>query len=95
MQDSTRSAARALSAVDDTGELLKLAESAVDRARLEAGGDALGVADRLKQHIHFLRKVAELLRHEIERDEEDRRALAPSSAPLPPVAAAIAHDKTA
>jgi hypothetical protein len=94
MQDSSRSAARALNAVDDTGELLKLAESAVERARREAGGDALGVADRLKQHIHFLRKVAELLRHEIERDEEDRIALAQSSPALAPAARAIV-DKTA
>jgi hypothetical protein len=88
MQDSSKATARALSAVDDTGELLKLAESAVERACLEADGDALGVAGRLKHQIHFLRKVAELLRHEIERVEAEREAL---PAPRP----AIIHDKTA
>jgi hypothetical protein len=85
MPQSSKSAARALGAVDDTGELLKLAESAVERARREAAGDALGVAERLKQHIQFLRDVAELLRYEIERVEREREALAP------PAPAAIEH----
>ncbi|HEX2198105.1 MAG TPA: hypothetical protein VHG88_05730 [Burkholderiales bacterium] len=79
MQDSSRSVARALGAVDDAAELLKLAESAVERARSEVGGDALGVADRLSDQIRFLRKVASLLRHEIERGERRRKALAPGA----------------
>lgn len=84
MPDSSQSAARALAAVTDSAELLKLAHGAVERARSEVYGDALGVADRLSQQIQFLRKVAELLRHEIERLERERKALAPA------VSAAIA-----
>ena len=79
MQDSSKSTARALSAVDDTAELLKLAESAVGRAGVEVHGDALGVAHRLSDQIRFLGKVAMLLRHEIERSERQRKALAPGT----------------
>ena len=84
MPDPSKSAARALAAVSDSTELLKLAHGAVERARTEVYGDALGVADRLSQQIQFLRRMAELLRHEIERLERERKALAPA------VSAAIA-----
>ena len=55
------------SQIDDTAELLRLAQGACDRARVELQGDALGVADRLSQQILFLRKVAEVLGHEARR----------------------------
>lgn len=79
MPDSTKSIARALGGVDDAAELLKLAHGAAERARAEVYGDALGVADRLAQQIQFMRKVCELLRHEIERLERERKALAPAA----------------
>jgi hypothetical protein len=79
MHDSSKSAARALGAADDTAELLKLARSAVERARTEVRGEALGVAERLSQQIRFLIKVSGLLRHEIERGERSRNALAPGT----------------
>ncbi|HEX6268380.1 MAG TPA: hypothetical protein VFZ81_15955 [Burkholderiales bacterium] len=79
MPDSSRSIARALGAADDAAELLKLAQGAAERAREEVRGDALGVAERLSDQIRFLRKVADLLRHEIERAEREREALLPAS----------------
>ena len=81
MPDSSKSIARALGAVDDAGELLKLAQGAVERARVEVQGEALGVAERLSQQIEFLRRVADLLRHEIERLERERQAL-PAAGPV-------------
>lgn len=74
MPESNPVTARALSAVDDTAELLALAERAVERARADCSGEALAVADRLRQQIQFLRKVAGLLRHEIKRPEGLPRA---------------------
>jgi hypothetical protein len=79
MQDSSKSIARALGAVDDAAELLKLARGAVERACGEVQGEALGVADRLSQQIRFLIKVSGLLRHEIERAERSRNALPPGA----------------
>lgn len=79
MQGSSRSIARALGAVDDAAELLKLAQGAVERARTEVHGEALGVAERLSQQIRFLIRVSGLLRHEIERVERSRKALAPGA----------------
>jgi hypothetical protein len=79
MQDSSKSIARALGAVDDAAELLKLAQGAVERARTEVHGEALGVAERLSQQIRFLVRVSGLLRHEIERLERSRKALAPAA----------------
>ena len=78
MPDSSRSIARALGAVDDAAELLRLAQGAAERARVETQGDALGVAERLSQQIQFLRKVNDLLRHEIERAERERGSLLPA-----------------
>jgi hypothetical protein len=79
MQDSSKSIARALGAVDYAAELLKLAQGAVERARNEVHGEALGVADRLSQQIRFLIKVSGLLHHEIQRVERQGRALAPGA----------------
>lgn len=87
MPDSSKSTARALGAVADADELLKLAHGAVERARTEVSGDALGVADRLSQQLKFLRKIAEVLRHEIERLERERDA-------LPPPNPAAIHDRS-
>jgi hypothetical protein len=87
MQDSSKSIARALGAVDDAAELLKLAQGAAERARAEVSGEALGVAERLSQQIRFLIKVSGLLRHEIERAELRRKA-------LPPGAPSAIGDKT-
>jgi hypothetical protein len=67
MPDSLKSTARSRGAVADTVDLLRLAQGACDRARLDLRGEALGVADRLSQQIQFLRKVAEVLGHEAER----------------------------
>ena len=74
MPESNPATTRALNAVDDTAELLALAERAVERARTDCSGEALAVAERLKQQIQFLHKVAGLLRHEIKRPESLPRA---------------------
>jgi hypothetical protein len=63
--------ARALEAVGDISELLRLTQGAVSRARREASGDAYAVAERISQHLDYLGEVAELLRHELERKPAD------------------------
>jgi hypothetical protein len=61
---------RALDATSDLTELLRLAHGAIHRAQREAHGEAYHVASRLSRHMHYMRKVTELLRHEIERFED-------------------------
>ncbi len=75
MSDASKSIERARGAVTDSAELLELAHRAVDRARVELRGDALGVAERLSQQLHFLRKVADVLGHEIERVASQENSL--------------------
>jgi hypothetical protein len=72
MPDSSQSVARALSAVADAAQLIDLAQGAVERACTEVHGEAQDVAVRLSQQLQFLRNVAEVLRHEIERVECER-----------------------
>jgi hypothetical protein len=67
MSEALKSIERARGAVTDSAQLLELAHRAVERARIELGGDARGVAERLSQQLHFLRKVADVLGHEIDR----------------------------
>lgn len=80
MPDSSKSTARALGAVADCRELLRLAQGAAERACAEVDGDAGGVANRLSRQLQFLMKITEVLRHEIERLERRRKALAPGCA---------------
>jgi hypothetical protein len=71
--------ARALDAASDLSELLRLAHGAIQRAQAESHGEAYDVACRLSRQMHYMRKVAELLRHEIERfDEPEIRVRAPA-----------------
>jgi hypothetical protein len=79
MPKAPESTVRALDATSDLIELLRLAHGAIQRAQAEANGEAYQVACRLSRHMHYMRKVAELLRHEIERFDEPEirvRALA-------------------
>ncbi len=75
MSEASKSIERARGAVTDSAELLELAHRAVERARMELRGDALGVAERLSQQLHFLRKVADVLGHEIERSDRQQGPL--------------------
>jgi Trm5-related predicted tRNA methylase len=75
MSDASKSIERARGAVTDSAQLLELAHRAVDRARIELRGEALGVAERLSQQLHFLRKVADVLGHEIERVDREESSL--------------------
>lgn len=68
---------RALEGASDLMGLLSLAQGAALRARAGCEGDAYAVAERLSRHIDYLRNVAELLRHEIERLEVDPLATLP------------------
>jgi len=80
MSKAPDSTARALDASSDLIELLRLAHGAIQRAQAESHGEAYQVACRLSRHMHYMRKVAELLQHEIERFDEPEirvRALAP------------------
>jgi len=56
-------------AVSELAELLRLAHSAANRVQAHADGEAAQVAGRISQHVQYLRKVVDLLRHEIERSE--------------------------
>lgn len=79
MSTNPDATARALDASSDLIELLRLAHGAIQRAQAESHGEAYQVACRLSRHMHYLREVAELLRHEIERFDEPEirvRALA-------------------
>lgn len=75
MPDSSNSIARALGAVTDAAQLMDLAHGAVERARADVRGDALEVADRLSRQLQFMREVAEVLRHEIERVAREEGSL--------------------
>lgn len=58
---------RALDAVAEAAYFLGQAHGAVRRAQVELHGDAASVAERLSLQLQYLRKVADVLRHEIER----------------------------
>ena len=66
-----------IDATSELAELLRLAHSAANRVQADTDGEALQVAARISQHLQYLRKVVDLLRHEIERIEDpDARRLA-------------------
>lgn len=66
-----------IDATSELAELLRLAHSAAQRVQAETDGEAFQVAARISQHLQYLRKVVDLLRHEIERIEDpDARRLA-------------------
>ncbi len=58
---------RAPEAVYELIDLLKLAHSAVNRARPELHGEASNLAARLSSQLGYLRGVSELLEHEATR----------------------------
>jgi hypothetical protein len=64
-----------IDATSELAELLRLAHSAAQSVQAQTDGEAFQVAARISQHLQYLRKVVELLRHEIERleDPEARR----------------------
>lgn len=65
---------RALEAVSDVKELLKLAHAAVSRVRREVNGEPYQVAERMSQFLQHLSQVSELLRHEVERQAREPNA---------------------
>jgi hypothetical protein len=56
----------------ELAELLRLAHHAANRLQADTDGEASQVAGRISQHVQYLRKVVDLLRHEIERMENPR-----------------------
>jgi hypothetical protein len=66
-----------IDATSELAELLRLAHSAAHRVQADTDGEAFQVAARISQHLQYLRKVVDLLRHDIERIEDpDARRLA-------------------
>lgn len=70
-----------IDATSELAELLRLAHSAANRVQADTDGEAFQVAARISQHLHYLCKVVDLLRHEIER-VEGSNAGRPASARL-------------
>ena len=60
------SGSRALSAVDDLVELLRLAHGAAERLEQEVHGPAFEHADLIARDLHRLRRSAEVLKNRIE-----------------------------
>jgi hypothetical protein len=58
---------RALDAAEDLVDILRLAHSAVQRIEKEIYGPALKEADEVSQSLHRARRLAEVLRAEVER----------------------------
>jgi hypothetical protein len=58
---------RAPQAVYELIDLLRLAQSAIDRAQIELQGDVADLASRLSRQVTYLRGVSELLEHEATR----------------------------
>ena len=63
----SESASRALSAVNDLVELLRLAQSSAERVEHEVHGPAYEVTDLIARDLHRLRRLAERLRTDTER----------------------------
>ncbi|HYD56319.1 MAG TPA: hypothetical protein VEB41_05385 [Burkholderiales bacterium] len=61
------SGSRALSAVNDLVELLRLAQSSAERVEHEVHGPAYEVTDLIARDLHRLRRLAERLRTDTER----------------------------
>jgi hypothetical protein len=66
-------------ATSELAELLRLAQSAANRVQADTDGEAFQVAARISQHVQYLRKVVDLLRHEIERIEDPQASLRASA----------------
>jgi hypothetical protein len=61
------SSSRALSAVNDLVELMRLAQSAADRVEHEVHGASYEEADLIARELHRLRRLAERLKADTER----------------------------
>jgi hypothetical protein len=61
------SSSRALSAVNDLLELMRLAQSAADRVEHEVHGASYEEADLIARELHRLRRLAERLKADTER----------------------------
>ena len=62
----SESSSRALGAVSDLVELLRLAQSAADRVEHEVHGPSYEEADLLARELHRLRRLAERLKADTE-----------------------------
>jgi hypothetical protein len=80
MHDPAESTARALAAVKDTMELLRMAHAALYRAKNELQGAPLDVASKLSSNLHVVRQLAEILRHELNRSARDQGLADPGKA---------------
>ena len=63
----TESSSRALSAVNDLVELMRLAQSAADRVEHEVHGASYEEADLIARELHRLRRLVERLKADTER----------------------------
>jgi hypothetical protein len=61
------SSSRALGAVDDLVELLRLAQSAAERIEHEVHGPSYEMTDLIARELHRLRRLGERLRADTER----------------------------
>jgi len=77
------SIARALDAAAELTDLLRLAHSAVHRVHVEVSGDAHSVAGRLSEQLEYLRRVADVLRHETERLSRQQGAMESATVRVP------------
>jgi hypothetical protein len=72
------SSSRALAAVNDLVELMRLAQSAADRVEHEVHGPSYEEADLIARELHRLRRLAERLKGDTERlvsrEESDNAA---------------------
>lgn len=93
MLAGSNSIARALNATADAADLLKLTHRAVHRAQLELDGDAKDVAERLSQQLQYLREVADVLRHEIERIARQEGPMETWAHAVAPRTKAVVHDR--
>lgn len=72
MSVNRESERRAVDAIGEAIRLIELAERSVNSAQIEFHGDLLELASRLSRHLRFLRNVAELVCHEIERQSSQQ-----------------------
>jgi hypothetical protein len=76
------SGSRALSAVSDLIELLRLAQSAADRLEHEVHGASYEQADLIARELHRLRRLTESLKVNTERLASERPAAGSRGHPL-------------
>jgi hypothetical protein len=63
----SESASRALAAVNDLNELLRLSQSAAERLEHEVHGPSYEMTDVIARELHRLRRLSERLRADTER----------------------------